>query len=421
MAAGSLGVLQRNLLGFPGGVKTLLSQAPKAFAVQKTIWDRQAKLSPWYFRDGAEVFYLTQKSYLDPNLHIWVDRNLHEAVSWEDIHNFVQFKVDVARLAPAVASVGLTAGYGVLSWPFWLGNNSYSPSVFSRTPEDLANWREAQDLQRYRYAHAYLNYLRGHLEGSVGNVPAIWTNVSEEVSAKNHKGWEHLFNFKNNTRRDELAIKDLDEFFRTEASFWRYEIYLYRNMLRTMNFSPALNTTRHMQHRILTFWNDRFNEDWVLKAQKGGADGLTDEQLYEYANARLLAPYDAKLSRRQILDRVAQYNVLTQEVVKSSRFFDNPPSYFALLDKYHDAPLPEVVEPVNTILLHAFVCGFYNEPGYLEMDAQDIQLNDFPLQNTTKELFQARLAFENGPLRDQVEVHSQRVIASNKKTGALIE
>eukprot|EP00455_Lapot_gusevi_P047661 TRINITY_DN6475_c0_g1_i3.p2 TRINITY_DN6475_c0_g1~~TRINITY_DN6475_c0_g1_i3.p2 ORF type:complete len:187 (-),score=47.75 TRINITY_DN6475_c0_g1_i3:257-817(-) len=176
--------------------------------------------------------------------------------------------------------------------------------------------------------------------------------------------------------------------------FIRFELIRRKSLrllCRSMVFPTFPMWSRLCQGtRVRDYWNLAWNEDYIV-IRDGLQNTMTDAELYDYAWRRFLAPYDKNLSREEVAKRVADYHTLLGEEFMTSG----------------KAP--------NLVVLSNYAFGYYNEPSYLEEDIAELDKNDYDhLASWGKDAFLRRLEFENGPLRDQVEAHTQRLLAERK-------
>ncbi|EPY27735.1 hypothetical protein AGDE_10617 [Angomonas deanei] len=161
-----------------------------------------------------------------------------------------------------------------------------------------------------------------------------------------------------------------------------------RHLSRCMNIPTFPMLTRMCNStRVRDYWNLAWNEDYMVITQKLH-EKMSDEELADYAWRRFLAPTDKELTRDQIMERVQDYHTfLGPKFVEEGK-----------------AP--------NLIILTNYVLGYYNDPAFLTEDIASLDGNDYEyMQHLGKDAFLRRLEFENGPLRDQVEAHTQKLIA----------
>lgn len=380
MSQGNTSVLVKNFKNFLPGVVAFASGASPAFATWKKIYDRQQKFGPKDLVDQSETWSPDyHKRFHNQDKNMWVDADLSTEVSRKEIADLMNYKQDFWRMLHCSAALPVLGAYALPLLPVWFGNNTWVPSTFNRTPEELKAWRQDQDMYRYRFAPSFITDTKWYFDFH-----------AYPFTAQQERGWDELFE-KNDIRRDpslvNVAAKMYDGFIRFE--FIRRKSL--RNLCRSMGFPTFPMWSRLCQGtRVRDYWNLAWNEDYMVIRDKLH-ETMSDEELYEYAWRRYLAPYDKNLSREVVMQRVVDYHTfLGPEFAQSGK-----------------AP--------NLVILCNYVLGYYNEPAYLEEDIAELDKNDYDhLASWGKDAFLRRLEFENGPLRDQVEAHTQRLIAERK-------
>jgi len=377
---GSFGTLAKNLKALAPGVVAFASQAGPALATWKKYKDRQWNHGPEALRDQHEVY---ERSYLKRHhcqeKNMWVDKELSTEVSRKDIAQLMNYKSDAWKMLHAGTSGLVFGGYALPLYAIWLGNDTWVPSQFNTSPEELKQWRQAQDLYRYKWAPAYLTETRWFFD-----------HHATPMTAKFERGWEELFE-KNDIRRDPAVARDAAEMYDRFITFRDMKRKTGRLLGRAMGI-PTFPMWAKMciGTRIKDYWELAWNEDYMVITGKLH-ESMSEEELQDYAWRRFLSPYDKELTHEQILERVNDYHTfLGPKFVEEGK-----------------AP--------NIFMTTCYVMGNYNDPAYLIEDIAELEKNDYDhLQSWGKDAFLRRLEFENGPLRDQVEAHSQKLIEERK-------
>eukprot|EP00331_Platyophrya_macrostoma_P029941 CAMPEP_0176458044 /NCGR_PEP_ID=MMETSP0127-20121128/32343_1 /TAXON_ID=938130 /ORGANISM="Platyophrya macrostoma, Strain WH" /LENGTH=385 /DNA_ID=CAMNT_0017848507 /DNA_START=41 /DNA_END=1198 /DNA_ORIENTATION=- len=381
MSQGKTSTLVKNFKNLVPGLVAFGSGASPAFATWKKIYDRQRKYAPKDFLDQHETYSPDYfKRFHSQEHNFWVDKELGTEVSQKEIASLMNYKQDFWRVLHVSATLPVVGGYALPFLPLWLGNDTWVPSTFNKTPEELKEWREAQDLYRYRFAPSFITDTKWYFDFH-----------AYPFTAAQERGWDELFE-KNDVRRDPAACSVAAKMY---DGFIKFEL-IRRKSLRLMCRSMAFPTfpfwSRLCQGtRVRDYWSLAWNEDYMVITNKLH-QSMSDADLYDYAWRRFLAPYDKNLTREQLIERVEDYHTfLGKDFVENGQ-----------------AP--------NLVILSNYVLGYYNEPAYLEEDIAELDKNDYDhLASWGKDAFLRRLEFENGPLRDQVEAHSQRLLASRKE------
>lgn len=377
MSTGSLPVLAKNAKQFVPGMAAFAGNFTSNLGLLKKYKDRQYAHAPQEHREVAEEWDTDYwKRGWCQKKNMWVDKELSTEMTRKDIASLMQFKMDGWRVGAWGLPTAVTGGWGLAVLPVWLANDTWQPSTMPQTPEALAEWREAQDMYRYKYAPGVCTAFRW------------WLEHCAPVPDKFAHGWEELNNERNNVRRDAKAIAELSPMYDCFQTMKWVRRTQARAMGRAMGFPtfPTLSKISVMT-RIKDYWELAWNEDYMV--MKGNLlESMTDEEVQDYAWRRYLSPFDKKLTREQVLERIADYHT----VLGGEKFL-------------------ETGEACNIYVLTTFCFQHYFEPAFLEGDISELDGNDF--ENITqwgKDVYLQRLEFENGPLRDQVEAYGQKKI-----------
>lgn len=381
---GSFATLTKNLRTVGPGLVSFVAGGSSAFSTWKKIQDRTWKFAPESVRDNAEAYEPTYiKKHHSQELNMWVDKELATEVSQKDVANLMTFKQDAWKLMHGGLSALLFGGYSLPLYAIWLGNDTWVPSTFNTNEAELKEWRKAQDLYRYKFASAYLGETRWYYD-----------HHAAPRTPKFERAWEEMWE-KNDVRRDPKIARDAAEMYDSFIQLHEMRRVTGRLLGRAMGIPTfPLWSKICIGTRIRDYWQLAWNEDYIVISQKLH-ETMSDEELYDYAWRRYLAPYDKELTREQLLERVADYHTfLGDEFVQTGK-----------------AP--------NIFMTTSYCLGYYNEPAYLVEDIAELDANDFEhLASWPKDAFLRRLEFENGPLRDQVEAHSVKILEERKKAAA---
>lgn len=380
MASGSLSVLQKNVMNSASGFIKFGVATGQAFTTYKKIKDRIWNYAPTSVREQKEVW---EDCYWKRNIcqqqNMWVDKELHTEVSQKEVAQFLNYKMDLWRVGHWGITLPIFGAWALPFWIFWFGNDSFIPSTFNSTPEQVREWRKAQDLYRYKYAPAIIHDTKWF--------PEFHARVSEEYAT----AWDELFE-KNDVHRCPQNAHKIANHYNKMIPFFRCRRKQLRGIGRAMNIPTfPLWKQINLQTRIAEVWGLLWNEDYMVVTQ-GLHEKMTDEELYDYAWRRLLAPYDKNLTREQLMQRVTDYHTFLGK------------------------PFVESGTTPNLFVTVAYCAGYYNEPAFLEGDISELDGDDFTsMASIGKDAFLRRLEFENGPLRDQVEAHSIKKMAERQK------
>lgn len=374
---GSWAILKKNCANFFPGLALFAKQSQEASDIWLRIYNRQLKYGPTEFVEQSETFSPDyHKRFHSQDKNMWVDKELSKEVSQQELAKLMTYKLDMWRMAHCLGSAFVVGGYSLPLALFWLANDTWVPSCFNSTPAELEAWRHAQDMYRYRSIPSYLTDTKWHFDFHA----YPWNETQE-------RAWDDLFE-KNDVRRDPKLVRHAAGMYDGFVKFELIRRKSLRHLCRSMNIPTFPMLARLCNGtRVRDYWNLAWCEDYMVITQKLH-EKMSDQELYDYAWRRFLAPYDKKLTREQVMERVEDY--------------------FAFLG-------PEFVETgkaPNLVILTNYVMGYYNDPAYLEEDIAELDKNDYDhLASWGKDAFLRRLEFENGPLRDQVEAHTQKLLA----------
>lgn len=382
MSAGSFAVFAKNAKNSFAGFGTYFANLGKNLGAIKKMKDRQWTLGPDTVKDQAEYWYEAYwKRHLSQYGNMWIDKELSKEVSQKELRDLCYFKIDSWRILHCgVAPLLCFGGLALPVQSLWFGNDSHIPSTFPQTAEEKKAWYAAQDLYRYKYAPALITNFKWHVEFHV------------KLPEAGLAAWEELFE-KNDVRRNvKTLMPSLHKMYDALQPFHLIRRQQARMIGRAMGI-PTFPTWGKIcqQKRIADYWELIWNEDYIVMSQ-GLLKSMSDEDLYDFAWRRYLAPHDKNLSREQVMERVTDYH----EFLGGQTFLET-----------QQAP--------NIFCVISYCMGYYNEPAYLDMDFAELEKNDFEhLSIWAKDAFLQRLEFENGVLRDQVEAHSHKVLAARE-------
>lgn len=377
---GNWKIFQKNARNFIPGINAFIANGKVAYDTWLKIYNRGNTHGPVDFREQKEVY--TQDYWKRGHCqktNMWVDRELQSEVSQKEIANLVQFKIDFWRMAHCAGILTVLGGYALPLAVVWLANDTWVPSTFNANEEEKKAWQEAQDMYRYRSIPSYLTETKWYFDFH-----------AYPFTPAQERAWDDLFE-KNDVHRDPKIVRQAAEMYDHFFTFVAIRRKALRHLSRSMNLPTFPMLTRMCNStRVKDYWNLIFNEDYMTIKSKLH-ESMSDAELYDYAWRRFLTPYDKQLSREQVMQRVNDY--------------------FAFLG---DEFVADGTTP-NLIILTNYVMGYYNDPAFLEEDFASLEGNDFEyMASYGKDAFLRRLEFENGPLRDQVEAHTQKLIAERE-------
>ena len=383
MSTGSFGQLVKNAKNVVPGFVALASNANSAFTTWRVINNRRWNLAPQDRREDVEVFStdFQKRSSLDQKRNMWVDKELSSEVSQQQMAKLIQTTIDGWKVGHCVAlPLFAVGGYAVPLMSLWLGNDTWMPSTVPQTAEDKKQWLAAQDMYRYKYAPAYLMEIRHSLEHT------------KVVPTEYEAGWDEVFEKNDVSRKPELCRLGADMYAQQGLRTFNAKRRDHRAMARAFGFaSYPMLAQICMASRLRNFWELTWNEDYMVITEKLH-EQMSDEELFDYAWRRALAPADKELSREQIMQRVTDYHTFL-----GPKFVEDG-----------EAP--------HMMMTAAYCLGNYNDPAFLDQDIAELEKNDYEhMSNWPKDAYMRRLEFENGPLRDQVEAHTQKVLTERNQ------
>jgi len=382
MSVGTPATFIRNASNLFRAVATFSREAPKALAVYNLLKSRAYDNAPSEYVNQKESWELSYwKRHHNQKDNMWVDKGLKDVLSQKELAAYINFRYDFYKISHPLTATASTGGWGLLAWPIWLANDTWMPSFAMANKETLKEWRTAQDLYRYKYAPAMITDFRW------------WYEHHQMVPQNKSAGWEELFE-KNDVRRDPALCASVSDMYSRPFPFF----HIRRKQSRAIGRAMGLPTFPQfgkicLQTRIRDYWELLWNEDYMVITTPGALEALGEEQLFDYAWRRFLAPVDKNLTKEQILGRVKDY--------------------FAFLET---TKFSETTQAPNIFVTISYCLAYYNDPAYLTGDISELDGDDYAhLQGWGRDAFLRRLEFENGPLRDQVEAAGFKALEERKK------
>lgn len=376
---GSGQVLVKNLKNLIPGLVAFSTAGVKHFGTWKKLQDRKVKYGPEHVVEQSESYESLYPKRQLAEKDFWIDTELSTEVSQRELAEFITYKQDAWKVAHCTIPGLLFGGYAAVGWFFWLSNNTWVPSTFNSTPEEKAAWREAQDTYRYKYTPALIAEIKW-----IHDFHMVPANETES------RGWDEILE-RSNIRRDPKIARASGPMLARKFDM----VHMWRKQLRSHGRAYGiptfpLGTRTCMAVRLRDYWNLIWNEDYMVI--KGNLlAGMSDEELQDFAWRRYLSPYDKNLNREQVMQRITDYHsFLGDEFVA-----------------HQTTP--------NLMSLACWCLGHYYDPAYLVEDISELDKNDYDhLKSWSQDVFLRRLEFENGPLRDQVEAHTQQKLLAAK-------
>lgn len=379
MSVANFGAFRRNVGNIAKAYPLITGGFFNGLNLEAKVKARAEKFAPEDYKIGYEKFTPTTFGRQPCEVkNLWVDTKWgDDGNPRQDLVDLWYFRTDRWR---AFHWQFLPLAFGGNVWlaaqAYALANDSWLPSAFrSVDAESKKAWYDAQDLLRYKYTPGFLNMNKFLFEWSFPAVAEKWEDVHE----------------KNDVRRNPEWARDVAKFY---AKYYPLHVMKRRvayGLLRTMG-SPSWPMMKKAGActRFRDIYELTFTED-VMVIKQNLLQGMTDDELFDYCWRRYLTPRDKNLSRQDMLTRA---------------------------NDYHKFLGPEILDGKHPGLVgtHMYLIGYYNDPAFLENDISDLDKDDYThMASWTRDLFQKRLEFENGPLRDQIEAH---VVAQKAKQEA---
>ena len=370
MSVANLSAFARNFKALPKALPAMVNNVQQGMIISNKWSMRAEKHAPVDYTMQFEKFtpHNLQRSTCEVK-NLWVDTKWgDDGNSREELAKRWYFLTDRwlafhTQLLPACFG-----GWAFLgAQAYCLSNDSWIPSAFKQcAPENKKAYYEGKDLLRYKYTPAFLNQNKFMLEMTFPVPSEKWEDVHE----------------KNDVRRNPNHARDVAKFYAKIYPLHIQRRIVTKAMLRSMGMCPSFPLLKRVgaTTRMRDIFECIFTEDVMVIKQKL-VEKMSDEELFDYAWRRWMAPADKNLSRAELVQRVQDY---------------------------HEFLGPEILEGKHPGLIgtYMYLIGYYNDPAFLTEDFSELEKDDFSnLQSWSRDLFMQRLEFENGPLRDQVEAH----------------
>jgi len=220
---GTWAILKKNCANVVPGVSLFASQSREAFATWQKVYNRTYTNAPTDYRDQAEEYSADYwKKGHSQTKNMWVDKELSEVVSQKELAQLIRYKTDFWRMAHVFAAPLVVGGYAIPMALFWLSNDTWLPSALSTTEEQKREWREAQDLYRYRSIPSYLMETKWNFD-----FHCYPFTPAEE------RAWDDLFE-KNNVRRDPAVVRNAANMYDHFISFANMKRKSLRHLSRSI-------------------------------------------------------------------------------------------------------------------------------------------------------------------------------------------
>ena len=383
MSAGSLQIFKENAMNVLKTQGTWLQRIPKAIAAYSKLYSRKIKYASDDVLSQKEFWFGPKywcRTYGRENM--FIDKNLIDEMPRAELAEYIRYRYDVYKVLHPLWAAFAFGGYSIfIVIPLWLGNYTWLPSSIGWNDKAvMRKWRECQDMLRYKHCPSAITDYRWYYEWHL-SVPQDHSVAWEEITEKN------------DVHRDPLLCRKAADMYDEIMPFHRVRRKQMRLLLRSMGIASfPLFGKLCAQARIRDYWELMLNEDYMVM-KHNLLTTMTEEEIFDYAWNRYLAPLDKNLNHQQILSRIRDYHIF----LGGDNFIET--GHFP-----------------NLWTLFAYVFGYYNDPAYLDRDASELDANDYDhMRYWGRDVFLRRLEFENGPFRDEVEVQSLEKLAEQQK------
>jgi len=294
---------------------------------------------------------------------------------------------DVDVMMKPMIYTGLCGGLSLALLPEWASAAENLPSNFFKTEEELKQYYLARDQEIHikhaaQAAHTHTRYL----EYFIQNEPRFseaFDSIADGFMAKK----DPVLLKKMGQHMAKMHTCSLAHTTSDVSSWQRGREHMEACLFLGLPFT--FMSTESLASRVIDHYKMLFQEDVLIN--KEGVAALSDFELYEICNRRLVARWEEELSREQLEARFADWCTFTSKEEGD-----------------------EFRVPIRLII--AYQGAHFRDPGFLEESLEDLNEDAFPTAwNLAQNAFERRVAFESGPLAEHVKAHLLQVEASEKK------
>jgi len=370
----------------PAGIAGFLGNVSKLRGMKATYNQWLATAAPTSAEVQTEQIFST-------NFHSWVADEHHRVVtgdvpmSRKEFTEMLQLQRDLNIMVKPMMYTGLCGGLSLALLPEWASAKENLPANFFKTEEELKAYYLARDQEVHikhaaQAAHTQSRYLEFYIANEA-RFSEAFDSVADGFTAKKDpatlkKMGQHI------AKAHTCSLNHVT----ADVSSWQRG----REHMEACNFLGLPFTflsTEALTTRIIDHYKMLFQEDVLV--QKEGVASLSDFELYEICNRRLVARWEEELSREALEARFADWCTFTSKTEAD-----------------------EFRVPIRLIV--CYQASFFRDPGFLEETLDELNEDSFPTSwNLAQDAFERRVAFESGPLADQVRAHVLNIEASEKK------
>eukprot|EP01064_Diplonema_japonicum_P034556 TRINITY_DN71_c1_g1_i1.p1 TRINITY_DN71_c1_g1~~TRINITY_DN71_c1_g1_i1.p1 ORF type:complete len:392 (+),score=124.49 TRINITY_DN71_c1_g1_i1:59-1234(+) len=315
-----------------------------------------------------------QSSFADEKKRITVCEDL--PLSRKEFSDYLTYKEDVDRMTQPLMWTAATGGLPLLGLPVWTNATHKLPSTFFSSEDEKIAAGKARDLEVHIKHAAICGYTQSrYLEYYISG------------EAKYNEAFDSISNGFMGPK-DPVAIRKMGQsimaagtcsipYCTSDVSSWlrgqeHYEACAFLGKPFMWINIEALST------RIIDHYKGLYQEDVLIK--KEGLASLNDFELYQICNRRLVARWEEELSRAQLEARLQDWFTLTEVTTEDEHV------------------------PLRVIL--CYQAAHFRDVGYLDDHLESLDTDAFSsAQSWAADAFDRRVAFESGPLADQVRAH----------------
>eukprot|EP01063_Lacrimia_lanifica_P015188 TRINITY_DN22006_c0_g1_i1.p1 TRINITY_DN22006_c0_g1~~TRINITY_DN22006_c0_g1_i1.p1 ORF type:complete len:392 (+),score=168.82 TRINITY_DN22006_c0_g1_i1:45-1220(+) len=371
----------------PAGIAGFLGNVGKLRGLKATYNNWLQTAAPVSATEQTDQIFswFYQSWQLDEQKRIVVSEDC--PMSRKEFTEMCQLQRDLNIMMKPMIYTGMCGGLSLVLLPEWASAAENLPSNFFKTEEEKKAWHLARD-QEVHIKHAPLaaHTQSRFLEFFISN-EAKYSDVFDSIA----DGF--------GANKDPVALKKMGQFIAkqhtcslgmvtADVSSW----HRGREHMDASNFLGLPFTflsAEALSSRVIDHYKMLYQEDALIN--KEGVASLSDYELYEVCNRRLIARFEEELSRATLEARLADWMTFTGKGEND-----------------------EFRTPIRLVL--CYQASYFRDPGFLEEDLSSLDKDSFPTAwNWAQNSFERRVEFESGPLADQVRAHLTQVEASEKK------
>eukprot|EP01059_Diplonema_ambulator_P031485 TRINITY_DN578_c0_g1_i1.p2 TRINITY_DN578_c0_g1~~TRINITY_DN578_c0_g1_i1.p2 ORF type:complete len:392 (+),score=145.11 TRINITY_DN578_c0_g1_i1:48-1223(+) len=375
-----------HLMRAPGALAAFAGNVTKYRALGAKYKDHlmhNAKKS--YAQQTEQVFSSWHQSYLtDEAKRITVCEDL--PMTRKEFTEYLTYKEDIDRMAQPLLFTAMAGGLPLIALPLWANATHKLPSTFFSSEDEKIAAGKARDLEVH-IKHAAIagftqsRYLELFIMGET-KFNEAYDSISQGFMApKDPKAIRKMGQFIHKARTTSMM------YLTSDVSSWLrgQEHYEANAFLGKPHMFLNLDS---LCSRIVDHYKGLYQEDALIK--KEGLSSLSDFELYQICNRRLIARWEEELTRAQLETRLQDWMTLTKVTTEEEHV------------------------PLRVVL--CYQAAHFRDVGYLDDNLESLDTDAFSSVHTwAPDAFERRVAFESGPLADQVRAHLLQLKESEAK------